>query len=922
MGGNTSTEAAAKEKPEDAVAATEQPEGAEVAKAKKKHKHSKSKSAAKATNAGEASSSSAKASKPGLLSFGGKVAYKNQKDKKPSAAHTEYDFFFKILLVGDSSVGKSCFLLRFCDESFFSESFISTIGVDFKIRTVQMNGKVVKLQLWDTAGQERFRTITSSYYRGAQGIILCYDVSDRTTFNNIRAWLGEIERYASENVSVVICGMKRDLRESGQACVSHKEARNFGREIERPVCECSSKNNVGVNEAVLGLCEQIARRMGIELSADDAVMDVQREEALSSGDESAESISDSDLEADVAAVTINKSKKEKAVGAQKKKRKAKKADVNVCRLGLNSLADSDVTLMTGDPLICKRCGVMFSELSHTRKLTHGEAHRITEETVLGPSFTPAPPIHKRFEAGSWVAGPLKEKEKESEDEEGNYWCCEFCGAANLVDPETGEGEVPTAPSVDYLVQPAPAASSELGANIVFVIDISGSMCVTTEVAGNIDLKNAGARAKKLQETSAEFGSQYLPREKRGVTHVSRLQCLQMAIEEQIKRLTRESPNKRVGLIAFSDEVTLIGDGLQEQVTVAGDRLNSWEELGAIGAKFKLTRPVKETSEALIKALYSLEESGATALGPALILAIALSGNAPGSNVILCTDGLANQGLGSLEGKEKDFVAFYTECGEQAVLRGVTVSVLSLIGTDCRLESLSVVTEKTSGTVERVDPTVLTRQLNAIVGAPPVIAYGSMAMILLHRGLRFRGEMDDETEQRFWVVKDLGNVTTVSECTFSYAFRTKEEFDMSNLAEIPFQVQILFTRPDGAIHLRVSTATVKVTENREEAEAAADAHMIGTHAARAAAKFAKQGNYEQAQLATRAAARLMTRVGAGEEEVTTFASKVEEMDAVLRTERKQEGEKEEGAAAVPANVTNALRKAKRNDAAAAAISKML
>ncbi|KAJ8305749.1 hypothetical protein KUTeg_016294 [Tegillarca granosa] len=113
-------------------------------------------------------------------------------------AKKTYDLLFKLLLIGDSGVGKTCLLFRFSDDA-FNTTFISTIGIDFKIKTVELGGKKIKLQIWDTAGQERFHTITTSYYRGAMGIMLVYDITNPKTFENISKWLRNIDEISREH---------------------------------------------------------------------------------------------------------------------------------------------------------------------------------------------------------------------------------------------------------------------------------------------------------------------------------------------------------------------------------------------------------------------------------------------------------------------------------------------------------------------------------------------------------------------------------------------------------------------------------------------------------------------------------------------------------------------------------------------------
>uniref|UniRef100_A0A672ZRY3 Ras-related protein ORAB-1-like n=1 Tax=Sphaeramia orbicularis TaxID=375764 RepID=A0A672ZRY3_9TELE len=177
----------------------------------------------------------------------------------PNPIYETVDYLFKLLLIGDSGVGKSCLLLRFADDT-YTESYISTIGVDFKIRTIELDGKTIKLQIWDTAGQERFRTITSSYYRGAHGIIVVYDVTDQESFNNVKQWLQEIDRYASENVNKLLVGNKCDL--TTKKVVDYTTAKEFADSLGIPFLETSAKNATNVEQAFMTMAAEIKKRMG------------------------------------------------------------------------------------------------------------------------------------------------------------------------------------------------------------------------------------------------------------------------------------------------------------------------------------------------------------------------------------------------------------------------------------------------------------------------------------------------------------------------------------------------------------------------------------------------------------------------------------------------------------------------------------
>lgn len=168
-----------------------------------------------------------------------------------------YDAMMKILLVGDSGVGKSCLLVRFVEDR-FNPSFITTIGIDFKIKTVDINGKKVKLQLWDTAGQERFRTITTAYYRGAMGIVMVYDVTDERTYANIKQWYKTVTEHSNDDAQILLVGNKSDM---DTRVISYEQGESLAKELNIPFMESSAKDNANVNEVFFTLGRLIQKKL-------------------------------------------------------------------------------------------------------------------------------------------------------------------------------------------------------------------------------------------------------------------------------------------------------------------------------------------------------------------------------------------------------------------------------------------------------------------------------------------------------------------------------------------------------------------------------------------------------------------------------------------------------------------------------------
>lgn len=493
-----------------------------------------------------------------------------------------------------------------------------------------------------------------------------------------------------------------------------------------------------------------------------------------------------------------------------------KIDTNVVSLDLGSLKQA-VVIATGDPVVCTSCKAIFSMYSGI-----------------------------------------------NEEEDGRQmWKCEFCDVYNEVNVDAEE--IPRGQMVDYMLMSSSQVIEEKkdidksAITVVFCIDISGSMCCTEPVTGKVNLKNK----KKVDLggfTDFDMFEQYREGENM-VTYVSRLECVQAAIEAQLKALAKVAPSQKIGIITFNHEVTLYGDASGQAFVLAGDKLNNFENCfdAGVANQHLLKLPISQTEQALNAKLNSLNETGPTALGPALIAAVGLASDGlPGSKVIICTDGLANVGIGRMDESAND--EFYHRASEIAKSKGIEVSVISIEGEECKLSMLSKVSESTGGEVTRVNMNNIVNEFANILETP-VIATQVSALIKLHKGLKFRYQeeymIDGNTIER-----QLGNVSEGTEFTFEYQMREFSELEdlginLEVYKQIPFQSQIHYTSKDGSRCIRVITAMQDTTDDLDQA-GNIDLKVIGVNAAQRSAHLASKGEYRESQAVMRSWKRMMKR----------------------------------------------------------------
>ena len=179
---------------------------------------------------------------------------------KKKGSNTGMDCVYKVLLLGDSTVGKTCILLKYTDK-IFQETHMMTIGLDYRLKTMKLqSGKEVKLQIWDTAGQDRFRSITKNYYKGSHGIILIYDVTSLKTFENVKSWVSQIHEEISDKVVIYLVGNKIDMDDERK--VQTEEGQKLAEELGVPFVETSAKSGVNIDNIFSDITERIDKEFG------------------------------------------------------------------------------------------------------------------------------------------------------------------------------------------------------------------------------------------------------------------------------------------------------------------------------------------------------------------------------------------------------------------------------------------------------------------------------------------------------------------------------------------------------------------------------------------------------------------------------------------------------------------------------------
>ncbi|XP_029312478.1 circularly permutated Ras protein 1-like [Cottoperca gobio] len=399
--------------------------------------------------------------------------------------------------------------------------------------------------------------------------------------------------------------------------------------------------------------------------------------------------------------------------------------------------------------------------------------------------------------------------------------CYFCQPLEPTSPPSIPPCPPSAHQDDlFLLCPDEKPQCAADALLLFCIDISGSMSITSQVS-----------------------------EGEQVVHRSRLQFVQEAVLQCVQRLSEQQPDIRVGLITFNHQVTMHGNENFTSHSLSGGELTDTAFLKEAAASFPTPPPLSQTRDYLHRQVMGLSDGGTTALGPAALLTIAIASRQPGSKVIICTDGKANTDLGNLEVEDNDArtllssTIFYQDLGDYAANQGVTVSVLAIEGTDCRLDELGRLADRAAGQVVIASPNKLHTEFEQIIENRTIATHCTVTL-LLPRSLQMRGER----EATHKITREVGNVDPDTEITFQFG-ASEEDSEVSvpaSRGRVSIQLQIRYRQRKGQTALRAITTEREVTDDSATALSSLSLAIIQLNSSQASAALAVRGRFLDAR----------------------------------------------------------------------------
>ncbi|XP_052769779.1 circularly permutated Ras protein 1-like [Mya arenaria] len=757
------------------------------------------------------------------------------------------------------------------------------------------DGETCLLDILDTAGQEEYSALRDQYTRTGDCFLLIYSVTDTTSFQQVEALYDFLKRVKdTEQLAAVLIGNKTDLEADRK--ITTQEGADLATRLGVPFIETSAKTGDNIIKAFETLIRQTPRH-GMEYKV----------VILGSGGVGKSSVTIRYVSNDFVDSydpTIEDSYRKyvrisgipddmKNAPKQKKKKWPKKSAAGGFRLSLKkrgsrkspglpkssgelfgsikNVLGFDGKYASGEPMAQHAAPDLNEALDNDsdddspasssgvkqrKKVRKADANVLLLKMDIleeEPRVVTGDPVHCAGCDAILSAISVIEK---PEGADHSSWVCEFCDHMNE-NLDISPDEVPRGESFDFVLVAArkdgeapaeevatgettPEKKEESKGMVVYCMDISGSM----------------SSMVRLPELQAQWRN---ARDRREHTDnsVSQLKAIKDAARRQLERLKIEYPNKQVALVTFGSTVYLWGDCHDDLPAKSFSDpviLHDYDRLIAAGREYATTMEVSglvTTFECIDEKINALSIQGSTALGPALAISAGIISGLPESEVVLCTDGEPNVGIGLFGGD--DPAEFYKRIGEFARSNNTRLSILAVEGHETGLRNVQECAITSGGTVNVLNPLEMMRQLR-LIAQNYTVATAVDVTVILHPDLMFDEPGYQQASNR--LVKEVGNAAKETDLTFRY--KPKDPKNKTKKKAIPFQVQISYTLKSGMRCMRVLSKSHEVTQDRKQMEEGVNVAVVGIAAVQKTAVMASKGNAKTAQEHMRSVQKMLKR----------------------------------------------------------------